>query len=434
MKGTSNLAWRHLVSVIHPPLPLSGQDSQRLLSLLNKSFSKALDREHPDLFSRRSAKVDEHIRSVLDSPHFASERFRSEHGDISYWRPSDIAQNFFLSKAGSVAGYTADFKNNVAAGTASIKMAMAYVNTAFEIQKVINKQQDETMDKQVASAQLGSAVAHWLWSSGLDTSLSTFERKTFISGLIRLLILEYNTDPIWRWLKFLNHEYEKTLLPGKPNSTLAEGHRTIQALRHIISRFVPDQYRVGYGLNAAVESFLTLLESFDESKHSPELELIFRKTSDNLTRLVLRDAGQSPIYAPNHAAFRKWIARWKDEAGFSYAVLQLYNPRKPEAAFAHDYVTLYISQQASSKDDQIERQYIVRLGLAAVKILFASKKRKNIKRAQSLIHDLKGNFEGIVGDTTQLKGVSNDSVVRSLRSLMPLLSLESKEIDLIAQG
>ena len=239
MKGASILSWTSLKSIIHPPLPLSSRDSQRLLSLLNTSFKEALDSKHPEVSSEARNSTDRHVHSILASPIFG---LRSTTQDVRDQGPAspggsgrrerfvgvDVRNNMsstspdqqHRTQSNQVAQAMIEqvaqtFRKAVAAGTADLTRATLCLKESRALVQVVSKQHVAWDVETFQDLGVGSMMLNWLWSSGLKDSDELLLDQEFIQPLSFFLALEGDVEQPMRWFKRLSEKADSKRYPSE---------------------------------------------------------------------------------------------------------------------------------------------------------------------------------------------------------------------------
>ena len=187
MKASTILSWKHLVSKIHPPIPMDQRESQKLLFELKSSFQKHLDRVHPRAMSDQRHTVDHHILSILANP-LLSVKPKAQIVANQCLGINSINLDHVLKRPMEY------FKHEIAAGTATVQSARTCI--IAHAQKAFSGQQ---------SRSPGAAVIlRWLWSS------PGAEKEFLLHGyhlklLMRFLNAEGLENLVWHWIKRLQN-------------------------------------------------------------------------------------------------------------------------------------------------------------------------------------------------------------------------------------
>lgn len=205
---------KSLVSKLHPQLPLSPKESQRLLTALTSSFRKQLDEVYP-----RQAQ-DEDVRPKVDqgrllkSPqhglHTSSVAFADKH-------LASVLTNPLLVRDASTPKTTLNYESAKLAleqnpdndpisvleeyhekGAATI--AIADICLRAFIANLGKLSEDERRLK-VAEIGAGRRTLKWLWASELHTTNEFVDDRKLMSALVSMLIEEDMEHFLWSWLR-----------------------------------------------------------------------------------------------------------------------------------------------------------------------------------------------------------------------------------------
>ena len=205
---------KSLVSKLHPQLPLSPKESQRLLTALTSSFRKQLDEAHPQqaqdedvrpkldresfrrpgfhgLHTSSASFADRHLASVLTNPLLAKNA-GDENPDAAYEKAkSELEENPDKDPILVLEEYQDK-------GTATIALADLCLRT-FQA-SLLDLLKDERQQK-VAEAKAGVRTLRWLSGSGLYASESFAQDRKFMGALVSMLIEEGEEQLLWDWLR-----------------------------------------------------------------------------------------------------------------------------------------------------------------------------------------------------------------------------------------
>lgn len=156
MKASTVLYWKYLLSKIHPPLPVDKRDYERMLSALQASFQRRLDRDYPRVTSEERTTVDDHIQSILVNPLFSIKPKRQlTCRNHFYGHVESLSQLRYLMRQPMD-----HFKDEIAAGTATLGSAKTCLTA--ELQKALASPK-ESRRQSLKHSEAGSTVLNWLW-------------------------------------------------------------------------------------------------------------------------------------------------------------------------------------------------------------------------------------------------------------------------------
>lgn len=332
-------AFKSIASRIHPQLPLSPKESQRLLNALTSSFRQQLDHDHspveavappasrvaaasstskPHPFAAQSApqfaSTDRHLASLLTSPLFA--------------KPAHVP----VSTAATVSNLKANskypikvFEHYVSRGEATIETARLCLN-AFR--KSIDQLPPAVQNAKLREIAAGTRVLSWLWSSGRINAYSFAEDHSFVNLLAYCLVHEGNEIALWDLI-------QSDSLPG-----LADTPRRDVRYRKGMLLFSLVKAHLSVSPTAALTAFLRAVEATDTSSSSPAFavpagvylskELVqLAKTGSTLPEdLYNRFVDSCHIWAPNP----------QDRNLYRVALLKLHHPVSPTAIEALAFI------------------------------------------------------------------------------------------------
>jgi hypothetical protein len=222
---------KSLVSKLHPQLPLSPKESQRLLTALTSSFRKQLDEAHPrqaqdedvrpkldrfgplnpghhGLHTSSVSFADRHLASVLTNPLLAKTA-ADEKPDAAYEKAKlELERNPDLDPILLLEEYQEQ-------GTATIPLANLCLRTfqasLFDLSNDVRRQK-------VANVKAGLRTLRWLWGSGFYASQSFVQDRKFMGAMVSMLMEEGEEQLLWDWLRIdLRHRF----FPTTQNCTYA---------------------------------------------------------------------------------------------------------------------------------------------------------------------------------------------------------------------
>lgn len=215
MKGSAVVrGLKSLVSKLHPQLPLSSKESQRLLTALTTSFRKQLDQAHPSqpvsednkptalshglpksgakqLHSSSASFADKHLASVLTSP------LLSKVGDTL--KPD---RDLELAKAELQSNPSKDpillLEEYHQKGAATVPLALLCLE---KVEQSLSTLPDYKREAAIREDNTGKRVLLWLWKSKLYEGDEFVENVKFIESLCRFLVREQADQYFWEWWK-----------------------------------------------------------------------------------------------------------------------------------------------------------------------------------------------------------------------------------------
>lgn len=327
MKISPVLSLRSWTSKIHQPLPLNPRKSQKLLSLLKASFRKQLDQEHPVTSSGPPHDAHHHLHSVLTNPLFnvdtRKRRLSSESRmDGNRGRGQD-AQRFVRRPMDY-------FKEQVAAGTATLDIAKQYLQAQYNNAVASSGLKAA---KSLRSSADGSIVLSWLWSSGLEGSNTFLFDDKFVTAIMPFLVAEGHQAIAWRWYRRLQTAFDDE--QAKAASKLADLGRSTA---NVVLQLVKSELRHGGGLDAGMKCLLRCTEDgtfASQVRTEPYVQSVVTCCWPARRYLVQALVHRSPGAVPDVALYNNFVQRieaWTPSSSNHKALLLLHHPVKPDWA------------------------------------------------------------------------------------------------------
>jgi hypothetical protein len=177
---------KSILPTINQPLPLTRQESQKLLNVLKTSFRKNLDEEHNPLPENVRPSptaslrpTDRHLHAILSNPLFSHDKDKS-HATAPISRdPMDT------------------FDRAVAKGMMTIPAAVGCLR-AKRLQ--IIQSSVPSVREAMAVSRAGLRVAQWLRSSGHERTLEFIANKELVIELVRFMMAEDMEELAWMWV------------------------------------------------------------------------------------------------------------------------------------------------------------------------------------------------------------------------------------------
>ena len=199
MKLTSTLNLRSLLDKLHPPLPQTTRESQRLLLALQSSFKRELDASHPAFATaakdhglgangpaarpgNASARAaDGHLRFILQHPLLRVTNQKSRCGSSG---PALQAVQIF--DAAVVHGKPQGFEKQLSILRHCAKLYMS----------------DKHLETVAEDSRLGPKIASWLLCADGNT-VRKLLTCTAIKNIIPVMYRDGQEDTVWEWLRML---------------------------------------------------------------------------------------------------------------------------------------------------------------------------------------------------------------------------------------
>ncbi|KAL8862000.1 MAG: hypothetical protein Q9178_001455 [Gyalolechia marmorata] len=406
MRKSLTLSWRFLTSKLHQPLPLNRRESQQLLTRLNDSFNRNLDRQYPQGLGDSDHSPDHHIKSLLKSPLFAKQRPYHVSSTRAIEATQDVPVRDLMFAVEEPAEY---LKQQVAAGTANIDTAKLALDSQMK-KILVSASLDPKECMKVA--EIGSLVVSWLWSSGQYERMDFIKDRTFIFRLMPFLVVEGQYKPVWEWLQ----RSCKQNIPTK--EARLSYHRDIGVMLKALLR---SEVTYGQGLESGIQMFVTYNKSMRLSSHLSNVvaqkisaaagaylmwEFASQGASANLGDRAIDDLELSI----DHWATRHMVAPYQ-------ALIDLSHPRAPNASRALKWIS--VTEASDGHVAKGNRLSNVRIGLKTVEVLLAQGSTKEAARVMKVLQTL---FASEVGSNWEMPNSNKGEEEATLRSLNLLLS------------
>ncbi|KAH7022934.1 hypothetical protein EDB80DRAFT_696053 [Ilyonectria destructans] len=308
-KATQSL--KNLFASYHEPLPLSKQQSQKLLDGLKTSFRKQLDHEYgqasdtptasskpPDVSPPiRQSATNRHLKDILSNPLFSYNK------DVNSTFPSTLAP----PKRDPMEV----FDHAVARGMMTPKAAIGCM-----VAKSKQLHAMESSGSAFVSSGTAARVVRWLRSSGSEQDLRFLDNQTFVRTLAPFLVAEGMEEIAWEWLVRTvngpgNLSNEKRL--KRASNLLAEVVRT---------KCQPQYGNLDSGISTMLQaqelfrkspllsdllvlswrsvSWFSTVEAYSRAAPSEELFDAHMATADRLPQPFLMERAHLHLYHPTH--------------------------------------------------------------------------------------------------------------------------------------
>lgn len=233
MKSSVSFRWKRLVSKIHPPLPMTPRGSARILSLLNTSFKRQLDLQHPTGLLNSEQHTDRHLQSILTNPLFATKDDTRGTGGKGKSKVFGQVQDL-VKRPMDV------FKEQVSAGTATIQSAGLCLQAEYN--KCLASSEAKLADAMSAS-KAGTTVLDWVLSDVGRWGL--IDAKLSLKLLVSFLVAERRHERTLQWLQVLYIE-------GRNDQSKAN----IGRFRSLLYEFIKAEVSLGQGAESATGLFM----------------------------------------------------------------------------------------------------------------------------------------------------------------------------------
>jgi len=422
MRTSSILSLRQIASKIHPPLPISPRDSQRLLSLLSASFRAQLDKQHGRVYSKNSLATDKLFKSILTNPLLGLPPHESlsplsgahqKHGGAPTGR-SQLIQNLALSPIEF-------FKRHIAAGTASVEVAKrcleAHLRNISTSRKVEPSSGTPTSDS-------GPTIINWLWSSGHEDNLEFLKDQPFTRVLVPFLVAEGRGFHAWSWFRRLQSELQNDSLDQSKAEIVEE---KTKAQTYLLKALIWSEMGYGAGLSGALRAFV---DAFLGSSRCGETVgdvavRVFPPTGLLLLARLMKMDTTAAIDPHLVDKLLQNVKAWSGCSVMDRARLLLLHPLSPDPYPALEYIQrLMVKQRQFFKYRQ--RREEIALCLKTSEILIS---KGNHEDAQWILHFAQDTFpqelglHGPGGKQAEEKSVQDDKAASETASLQQLDAL-----------
>ena len=240
--------WKSLTSKIHPPLPMSPRESQRLLSLLNASFKEQLDREHTTASSSNEHHANNHLQTILTNP-----LFDAKSQTPAYSGSKSVESGKILGQLQDHMKRPMDaFKDQIAQGVANLNSAKLFLYLQYKACLA-----SPAATPRVAMQNSGAAwtILQWLWASGMEDTGEFLMDKDFVCLLVTFLVAGGQHSRVLRWL----HQCHS---PDETPYTSLRGLDTERIECLLLTRLIKEETRYGDGLDSAINLFVRTVAGF----------------------------------------------------------------------------------------------------------------------------------------------------------------------------
>ncbi|KAK7422623.1 hypothetical protein QQZ08_009429 [Neonectria magnoliae] len=242
---------KNLFASYHEPLPLSKQQSQKLLDGLKTSFRKQLDHEYghssdtpavsaksPDASPPiRQSATNRHLKDILSNPLFSYNK--------------DVTSTFPSTLTAPKRDPMEVFDHAVARGMMTPKAALGCMAAKFKQLQAV-----DPSGSALASSGTAARVVRWLRSSGSEQDLRFLDNQTFVRTLAPFLVAEDMEDIAWEWLTRTVHDTSGNL----------PSEKRLKRASNLLAELVRTKCQPQYGnLDSGISTMLQAQESFKSS-------------------------------------------------------------------------------------------------------------------------------------------------------------------------
>lgn len=404
---TLALGWESVISKIHPPLPISRQDSQRLLAQLNTSFKQQLQKRHPDDLPSSESRTDAHLSSILTNPLF---RNKANNGPSRSLNQSRSTHKSFSHLQDLMTRPMDVFRDQVSAGNATLETARLCLDFQLKNNLASNKSQ---FHQSTGDSTTSSTVLNWLWSSGIEESFIFLEHRQFITSLAPFLAAEQKHNHILKWLYQLDAQ-----LPNAGSETSVNEIRRKQAFLNL--QMVKSESLYGQGLNSAVQLYNRSVIQRLKAKIVIGIEGALTWTGLYLTKAASQALNHGSADEKTINLLLESNRIWSQKNSLILAWQQVFQPENSSADSALQY--LRIHQDRMSAIVRPRRPYLMFMGLEAAQLLLRQDRQTD---AIWVMQFLETNFPREFGLSAPAQGTSKVKEDDNVEEQSNMLLLDS---------
>ncbi|GAB7363120.1 hypothetical protein MBLNU230_g3410t1 [Neophaeotheca triangularis] len=379
MKGSTANSFKSWVSKIHPQLPLTRIESQRLLTALTSSFRRHLDQVHPtpaqantrpkketsespsqssiQSLHSSAAYADKHLASVLTSPLLARQSSRRAPA------PSAVLRKLYSRPNEDPIELLEDYERR---GLATVEVAEACLKVYFEKLRSLNL---EAQQELIRDRKAGLRTLNWLWNSKWHHSVEFVCNRLFIACLVQLLYREGAEKWVWEWLK--TNDAISNDIDFRPDGW-ADAHNFGLRWKSYLVRYLvfaglddPAQ-RSKRSADTALDIYFKARELLKAAPSGVNVDGRNTQTDHlGLARMVLKAqlTRFHDVYArTDPARYDRFMHTWvegREEkqpwAQYGTVGLKLFHPTRPETAPFLEFAESFWSKDANVKDRHAEK-------------------------------------------------------------------------------
>ena len=351
MKASTSRYWKYFLSKIHPPVPITPQETRDLLAKFNYSFRRSLDREYPVVVSGNRSHVPQHIQSVLDNPLIGGGRKLLNHFD---GHVESLAQLRHLMKQPMD-----HFKHEVAAGRATVESASLCLVAQLHLARASSDQR-----RSLLSSGAGSIVWNWMCSMPPVRAELLSRYLSLVRILVTVLNAEGNEQVTWLWIKLLEQR-----VGNEPFSRQSQEICITQTV--IFRSFLKNEIK-NTNIRSAVDVFVRgLAEISSWSKESTDtVHRIVRRPGRFLLLQLLDDSSLIPTLQLKK--FIQTLRVWSPTPQVHKMLLELHRPRCTNTGAVLKFLSQLNVGRIASVTNINQRADLVRLSLKVAELLLLS--------------------------------------------------------------
>jgi hypothetical protein len=415
MRASLNTQLRYLAKKIHRPLPMTPLESEKLLIALKTSFREQLRKEVPgkDDHGRHSggyptapsfagigsaavlssyAAASGHFHTMMNHPSFNGAR-----GMVN--RPMAREDNTEI-----IRDPLKRFKEEIAAGTITLKNANLYANVYLE--QIIR----DSLGANTRKQEGGLDFLSWILCNNVEATVGIKEKGTwsrFLRRIAEVLCLEGNQEKLWRWSLRPVKVQSGNIDPPKSE----EGRSALGRACYTNSILIRALFRYEFTKHGEERALISLRRAFSEIKKMfPDHWSPVRRQTwlGNVAMKVWTDAAKlaidGKISSPSFFNFLVYTHQDLDLPTSSYtaamiALLHLQHPIAPDVKPAMDILDQLSKASPEWVIESLRPSYSktrnleCALGIAATEFLMAKERYSGVSW---LLHFIPSRYPDLV--------------------------------------
>ena len=350
MKGSAVVqGLKSLASKLHPQLPLSPRESQRLLTALTSSFRQRLDEAHPprqagggdarpkpepaaalkagaqSLHSSSAGLADKHLASVLTNPLLVKHDGKGQ-PKLDY---ASAKIELVKNPAKEPISLLEEYHKK---GAATIPIAVLCLET---FNRSIDNLPKAKRQSTILEVQAGKRTLLWLWDNKLHKTSAFVDDVRLMDVLVLFVIQEGLEKYLWDWWKIdmVLGEQKSLSLSNTRLIGLRERYRWKGRLIHAIVAAKMDEAQ-DMCANSALDAFFEAceLKKAARSQGIPEFTMPLGQAAVLLTRAFVRPPRRWTVDPDRYSRFIE-CTKFHQSPGITtewrQSVLHLHHPRLP---------------------------------------------------------------------------------------------------------